>query len=134
MPNAAPRTGNDALPVPDESVVRPRFTYPFNFSNSPTLTLPCGFTADGVPIALQLAGPHFSEATLLRALEISRNSLGTTHPVVVSILHQYAGLLKKMKRKDEAREIKEQAREAARVHVRDNPNYQMVDVSSLVSR
>ena len=59
--------GNDALPVPDESVVRPRFTYPFNFSNSPTLTLPCGFTADGVPIALQLAGPHFSEATLLRA-------------------------------------------------------------------
>jgi Asp-tRNA(Asn)/Glu-tRNA(Gln) amidotransferase A subunit family amidase len=46
--------------------VRARFTYPFNFSNSPTLTLPCGFTSDGLPIALQLVGPHFSEETLLR--------------------------------------------------------------------
>ena len=54
------------LPLPDANVVRPRFTYPFNFSNSPTLTLPCGFTTEDVPIALQLVGPHFSEATLLR--------------------------------------------------------------------
>jgi tetratricopeptide (TPR) repeat protein len=75
-----------------------------------------------------------AEATLQRALDISRDSLGAGHPVVASILNQYAELLKKMKRKDEARKIKEQALEAARVHVRDNPNYQMVDVSSLVSR
>jgi amidase len=67
MPYAAPRIGNDALPLPDEGVVRARFTYPFNFSNSPTLTLPCGFTADNLPISLQLVGPHFSEGTLLRA-------------------------------------------------------------------
>jgi amidase len=66
MPYAAPPIGDDALPLPDANVVRPRFTYPFNFSNSPTLTLPCGFTADDLPIALQLVGPHFSEATLLR--------------------------------------------------------------------
>ncbi|HXF62753.1 MAG TPA: amidase family protein, partial [Caldilineaceae bacterium] len=66
MPFAAPRIGDDALPLPDANVVRPRFTYPFNFSNSPTLTLPCGFTSDDLPIALQLVGPHFSEATLLR--------------------------------------------------------------------
>ncbi|MBX3000534.1 MAG: amidase [Caldilineaceae bacterium] len=66
MPYAAPPIGDDALPLPDANVVRPRFTYPFNFSNSPTLTLPCGFTSDDLPIALQLVGPHFSEATLLR--------------------------------------------------------------------
>ena len=66
MPYAAPPIGNDALPLPDERAVRPRFTYPFNFSNSPTLTLPCGFTANHLPIALQLVGPHFSEATLLQ--------------------------------------------------------------------
>ena len=50
MPFAAPRIGDDALPLPDANVVRPRFTYPFNFSNSPTLTLPCGFTSDDLPI------------------------------------------------------------------------------------
>lgn len=66
MPYAAPLIDSDALPLPDERAVRPRFTYPFNFSNSPTLTLPCGFTADHLPIALQLVGPHFSEATLLQ--------------------------------------------------------------------
>lgn len=66
MPYAAPPVGDDALPIPDANVVRPRFTYPFNFSNSPTLTLPCGFTPDNLPVALQLVGPHFSEETLLR--------------------------------------------------------------------
>jgi amidase len=66
MPYAAPPIDDDALPLPDGNLVRPRFTYPFNFSNSPTLTLPCGFTSDDLPIALQLVGPHFSEETLLR--------------------------------------------------------------------
>ena len=66
MAYAAPPIGDDALPLPDDKVVRSRFTYPFNFSNSPTLTLPCGFTSDDLPIALQLVGPHFSEETLLR--------------------------------------------------------------------
>ena len=66
MPYVAPTIGDDALPLPDSSVVRPRFTYPFNFSNSPSLTLPCGFTPEGLPIALQLIGPHFSEEILLR--------------------------------------------------------------------
>ena len=54
------------LPVMAEGYERPRFTYPFNFSNSPTLTLPCAFTADNLPIALQLVGPHFAEEALLR--------------------------------------------------------------------
>jgi amidase len=44
-----------------------RYTGPLNASGSPTVTLPCGFTRDGRPVGLQLAGPHCSEATLLRA-------------------------------------------------------------------
>jgi amidase len=66
MPYVAPVIGADALPLPDATYVRPRFTYPFNFSNNPTLTQTCGFTAEGLPIALQLVGPHFGEETLLR--------------------------------------------------------------------
>lgn len=66
MPFVAPVVDDDGLPLADANVVRPRFTYPFNFSNSPTLTLNCGFTPDDLPIALQLVGPHFSETTLLQ--------------------------------------------------------------------
>ena len=44
-----------------------RFTAPFNFSGSPTISLPCGLRSDGVPASLQLVGRHFEETTLIRA-------------------------------------------------------------------
>ncbi len=44
-----------------------RFTAPFDFSGSPTLTMPCGFDAAGVPIAFQLVAPHLAEARLVTA-------------------------------------------------------------------
>lgn len=43
-----------------------RFTTPFNASGAPALTLPCGYTADGRPVAFQLIGNHGSEALLLK--------------------------------------------------------------------
>ena len=43
-----------------------RYTLPFNASGSPTLSLPCGFEA-GMPLGLQLVGPHLSEHILCRA-------------------------------------------------------------------
>ena len=46
--------------------VRTRYTYVFNFSRNPTLSLPCGFDSNGLPISLQFIGRHFEEATLLR--------------------------------------------------------------------
>ena len=39
---------------------------PFNITGSPTLALPCGFSASGLPLSLQLAGRPFEEATVLR--------------------------------------------------------------------
>jgi amidase len=44
-----------------------RFTAPFDFSGNPTITLPCGIDAQGLPLSLQLVGPHVSEALLCRA-------------------------------------------------------------------
>ena len=44
-----------------------RFTAPFNFSGSPTITLPNGIDAAGLPLSMQIVGPHLSEATLARA-------------------------------------------------------------------
>jgi amidase len=44
-----------------------RFTAPFDMSGSPTITLPGGATADGMPVGFQLVGRHLDEALLLRA-------------------------------------------------------------------
>ena len=42
-----------------------RNTRPFNAYGLPTISIPCGFTRAGLPIGLQIAGPNFSEASLL---------------------------------------------------------------------
>jgi len=44
-----------------------RFTSPFNISGLPTISLPGGFTSDGLPIGIQLAGPWLAEPALIRA-------------------------------------------------------------------
>jgi aspartyl-tRNA(Asn)/glutamyl-tRNA(Gln) amidotransferase subunit A len=41
-------------------------TSPFNVSGLPALALPCGFSSDGLPLSLQLAGRPFDEATIFR--------------------------------------------------------------------
>jgi amidase len=41
-----------------------RFTAPFNFSGNPTLSLPAGFSDNGLPHGIQLVGPLLGEAVL----------------------------------------------------------------------
>jgi aspartyl-tRNA(Asn)/glutamyl-tRNA(Gln) amidotransferase subunit A len=43
------------------------FTFPFNITGQPGASVPCGFTAAGLPIGLQIVGPWGSEALILRA-------------------------------------------------------------------
>lgn len=43
-----------------------QFTRPISFLGFPAVSAPCGFSADGLPIGLQLVGRPFAEATLLR--------------------------------------------------------------------
>ena len=43
------------------------FSYPFNLSQQPAISLPCGLTADGLPMGVQLVGPMFGDALVLRA-------------------------------------------------------------------
>ena len=54
----------------DEFVARmgrfSRLTRPFNTLGLPALTVPCGFSSDGRPLALQIVGRAFDEATILR--------------------------------------------------------------------
>ena len=43
------------------------FSYPFNLSQQPAISLPCGLTTDGLPMGVQLVGPMFADALVLRA-------------------------------------------------------------------
>jgi aspartyl-tRNA(Asn)/glutamyl-tRNA(Gln) amidotransferase subunit A len=43
-----------------------RFTLPFNLTGQPALSIPCGFSAGGLPVGAQLVAAHFNEPTLLR--------------------------------------------------------------------
>ena len=43
-----------------------RNTRPFNVWGLPALSVPCGFTQGGLPIGLQIAGPHWREDLALR--------------------------------------------------------------------
>ena len=46
-----------------------RCTRPFNVSGHPACAAPCGFTASGLPIGLQIVGRPFDEATVLRVVD-----------------------------------------------------------------
>ncbi len=47
--------------------VVPEYHGPFNLTGLPTLSVPCGFSPNNLPIALQLVGKPFDEITVLRA-------------------------------------------------------------------
>jgi aspartyl-tRNA(Asn)/glutamyl-tRNA(Gln) amidotransferase subunit A len=47
--------------------VVPEYHGPFNLTGLPTLSVPCGFSDNNLPIALQLVGKPFDELTILRA-------------------------------------------------------------------
>jgi aspartyl-tRNA(Asn)/glutamyl-tRNA(Gln) amidotransferase subunit A len=67
----APRLGEREVNLNGQAtpVMAPltRFTRVFNLTGLPAISVPCGFSAGGLPIGLQLAGRAFNEATVLRA-------------------------------------------------------------------
>jgi aspartyl-tRNA(Asn)/glutamyl-tRNA(Gln) amidotransferase subunit A len=69
MPMPAPAIA-DLKAAPDS--LRPaelkllRNTRPFNVWGVPAISVPCGFTSSGLPIGLQIAGPHWREDVVLR--------------------------------------------------------------------
>lgn len=72
LPLVAPRADAVAGPLlvagreEDASLALLRLTFPFDISGQPALTVPCGFSAAGLPIGLQIVGRQFDEATVLR--------------------------------------------------------------------
>ncbi len=66
-PIAAPLIeGPDAV---KQAATLTRFTAPFNFTGLPAISIPCGFTDQGLPIGLQLITRPWGEVALLRAAQ-----------------------------------------------------------------
>jgi aspartyl-tRNA(Asn)/glutamyl-tRNA(Gln) amidotransferase subunit A len=61
-----------------------QFMRPFNFTGLPAVSVPCGFSSTGLPLACQLVGHPFAEATLLRAVDAYQRA--TDYHRVVPVL------------------------------------------------
>jgi len=57
----------DASGRPMRFLDRVPFMYPFNLSGQPAASVPCGFTAEGLPVGLQIVGRWHADALVLRA-------------------------------------------------------------------
>jgi len=70
VPVAAFPIGTSVVKVGDQNVnvvsLLTQYTRPFNLNGFPAITLPCGFSKEGLPIGLQLAGRPFDEEIVLR--------------------------------------------------------------------
>ncbi len=55
---------------------------PWNFYGLPAVSVPCGFTRDGLPVGLQLVGPMGADGMVLAAAEVVEKALGLSgrHP------------------------------------------------------
>jgi aspartyl-tRNA(Asn)/glutamyl-tRNA(Gln) amidotransferase subunit A len=86
LPVPAPRIDAESVRIDGEQVgARPAIvghSRPANFTGLPAISIPCGFTREGLPVGLQLVGRAFDETTLLRiAYSYERETdWGTRHP------------------------------------------------------
>jgi len=53
------------IPLPGAVTPSLRNTQPFDIYGLPTISIPCGFSKAGLPIGLQISGPHFGEQKVL---------------------------------------------------------------------
>jgi aspartyl-tRNA(Asn)/glutamyl-tRNA(Gln) amidotransferase subunit A len=79
-PPAADFGGHDEIVISGKAAGKLRaawyaFAHPFNMTGHPAISVPCGYTPDGLPVGLQIVAPYYREDVLLRiarALEIAR--------------------------------------------------------------
>jgi aspartyl-tRNA(Asn)/glutamyl-tRNA(Gln) amidotransferase subunit A len=69
---------------PDQRYRQPTFQAPFNLTGLPAISVPCGFSGNGLPLGLQLAGRAFEEATVLQAADAyeAATDWHTRHPEI----------------------------------------------------
>jgi aspartyl-tRNA(Asn)/glutamyl-tRNA(Gln) amidotransferase subunit A len=56
------------------------FSYPFNLTQQPAITVPCGLTQAGLPMGLQIVGPMFGDALVLRVARAYESVMSVVRP------------------------------------------------------
>ncbi|MEX2200751.1 MAG: amidase [Dongiaceae bacterium] len=56
------------------------FSYPFNLTQQPAISIPCGFTKAGLPVGLQIVGRNWDDARVLRAAHMFEQANPFTMP------------------------------------------------------
>ena len=87
-PHPAPPIASHTAPVASKGEAGRRFfgrrsyTTPASLAGVPAISLPCGFTATGLPVGLQLIGRPLAESTVLTAARAWEKTAGLTdrHP------------------------------------------------------
>ena len=78
VPTVAFPAGRDG-PTPEQARVWASwtpYTYPFNMTRQPALSVPCGRTPSGLPAGLQIVGPRHRDARVLRVGRAYENHTG----------------------------------------------------------
>ena len=70
LPVGSPKISEPTVHVAGKEIhklaLMPSLTRPFNITGQPTISVPCGFTSDGMPIGMQLAGRNYEDAFVLK--------------------------------------------------------------------
>ena len=78
-PDPGPSVAETQLPSTDPKLLATlggmaALTRPFNYLGLPAMSLPCGFDENGLPLAFQLVGRPFDEASVLRVAHAFQNA------------------------------------------------------------
>ncbi|NKB57786.1 MAG: amidase [Alphaproteobacteria bacterium] len=90
MPIPAFKAGQE-VPDPDNQprwTVWTPFTFPFNLTQQPVSSAPCGFTSDGLPAGMQIIGPKHADALVLRAARAYESACPFRMPNEPNVQHQ----------------------------------------------
>ena len=92
LPLAAFEAGQDFPPGWDREsgTYWSPFTYPFNLTQNPAATVPCGFTPAGLPAGMQIVGRRYDDRTVLRAARAFERERPFEMPRAPNVTHEPA--------------------------------------------
>jgi aspartyl-tRNA(Asn)/glutamyl-tRNA(Gln) amidotransferase subunit A len=82
IPAFEARPAGSAPMTPEAMLGWTPFSYPFNLTQQPAITVPCGLTRSGLPMGLQIVGPMFGDALVLRAARAYESVMPVLRPVI----------------------------------------------------
>ena len=74
-----------------------RSAIPFNMTRQPAASIPCGLTRAGLPIGLQIVGPLYADARVLRAARAFETTQPERRPPLAAFEHSDIALARSLR-------------------------------------